>query len=172
MNKKHKNEITFAQNFFTSLESKHLLLDTSVFIDASRYKPTFQDFFLKCKKNNVTLVTIDPVKIEFTRGSENKTKLEVKKQFINSIVGFTLPIAQSIFNKTIPELIQSYQEIGKSISLTDLILAATTVNHSHDLYLLTKNPKDFPRSVFNLNTHMVIDLKRELQVYAVLSGQK
>ncbi len=102
-----------------------MLFDTCVFIDAMSHKQEFGDFFKNCKKNDITLVTIDPVVFEFTQGAENPDKLESKIKFISGIVDYILPINSDLFTKYIPSLILEYKENGKGLSITDLLLGAT-----------------------------------------------
>lgn len=168
MQKNKKIQIIYAPKFFNYLKDKHLLLDTSVFIDTLSHEKEFIDFFDKCKKNNTFLVTIDPVKIEFNRGAENQSRLKVKRQLINSIVDYCLPIHASVYDQHIPFLVEKYREGGKTVSLTDFFLGSLLIQHQKDLCLLTKNPKDFPLSIFQLKSYVILKMNRALQVYAVL----
>jgi hypothetical protein len=58
-------------NFILALKDKHLLLDCSVFIDASLHPMEFTQFFRELKENNVTLLTIKPLLLEFVRGAKS-----------------------------------------------------------------------------------------------------
>lgn len=162
------NKILLPPDFFAQLHNKHLLLDTSFFGDYSSYPETFLDFINQCKENNVTLVTIVPVVAEFTRGSDNMDIFINKTQLIERIVDkYLLPIHPDVFTKEIPWLVEKYGQDGKAVSLTDFSLAAMIKIHKTDLYLLTKNPKDFPTYIFTLKSHFLLELERGLQVYGV-----
>ncbi len=166
-------EIQLPQDFFTNLAGKHLLLDTNVFIDASNHPKEFFYFFKQCRKYKVTLVTCQPVVIEFTSGSESSKICQEKEKLISQIVSdYKLPLKPSIFEKTIPYLIERYKGFGKRVSLTDYILGALLMQYGENIFLLTKNPRDFPPSVFCCETHFVIKMNRALQIYGVYVYEK
>jgi hypothetical protein len=108
--------IQAAVEFYKPLEYKHLLLDTSVFIDAYLHPSEFSDFFANCRRSRVTLVTIDPVAIEFVKGSDSEEKMEEKKLFINQIIYQLLPVAHDIISLHIPQVVKEYGVFGKSAS--------------------------------------------------------
>lgn len=163
-----KNEkIIFPQDFFQRLNKKHLLLDTSFFGDYSSHPNVFVDFVEKCKEQEITFVTNVPVVTEFLRGSDKPDIFNQKSALIKKIIGdYLLPVTPSILNEEVPWLVENYGQIGKSISITDFILAAQTKAHS-DLYLVTKNPSDFPSSIFSVKTYFLLQLERGLQVYGI-----
>lgn len=163
-----KSKILLSEDFFLHLHDKHLLLDSSFFADYSSYPETFTDFTNQCKANGVTLATIMPVFAEFTRGSDTSAIFKNKTLLIKEIVGeCLLPIHQTVFTEEVPWLVEKYGQAGKAMSLTDFCLAAVTKIHKTDLRLLTKNPKDFPSSIFEVDAYFLLQLERGLQVYGI-----
>lgn len=107
------------------------------------------------------------VATEFTRGSDTLEIYLEKTTLVKNVVDLLLPINPNILNQEISWLTKHYGQIGKNISLTDFILAAQTKFHYRDLCLLTKNPKDFPTTIFSVKTHFLLQIDRGLQVYGV-----
>ena len=168
MKKSVEMKIITPPNFFQVIENKHLLLDTSVFIDTSLNLRVFGDFLNKLKDNGNTLVSLDAVKIEFLRGAGNITKYEEKKQLFEKICEACLPIIAGVFDN-VYSLIQSYKEDGKGISITDFLLGATLMYYKKNLFLLTKNTTEFPLSIFKLKTLLNLSHKKGLHSYGVYS---
>lgn len=113
----------------------------------------------------MTLVTIVPVVVEFTRGSDNTRIYNEKTLLIKDVVGdYLLPIVPKVFYEEIPNLVEKYGQDGKKVSLTDFTLAAMTKIHKRDLFLLTKNPQDFPTTIFGVESYFLLKLKIGLQV--------
>lgn len=162
-----KKEILLPQDFFARLRNRHLLLDTSFFGDYSAHPEIFLDFVNSCKEHGITLVTIMPVVTEFTQGSDTQAIFNAKTALINEIIDYLLPIHPGVFKTEIPWLVENYGQVGKKVSLTDFCLAATTKIHNTDLLLVTKNPHDFPTSIFSVDCYFLLRLERALQVYGV-----
>lgn len=108
-----------------------------------------------------------PVATEFLRGSDTNEIFVKKNILIVNIIDYFLPITPKILNKEVPSLIDKYGQVGKSTSVTDFILAAQTKVHSRDLCLLTKNPRDFPTTIFSVKTYFLLQLERALQIYGI-----
>lgn len=162
-----KNEILLPQDFFTRLRNKHLLLDSSFFGDYSAYPEMFHGFVNECKANDITFVTIMPVVAEFTRGSDTQAIFTAKTSLINEIIDYLLPVHPNVFGVEVPWLVEKYGQSGKKMSTTDFALAATTKIHKTDLVLVTKNPQDFPTTVFTVDCYFLLRLERALQVYGI-----
>ena len=165
-------KIIYSQNFFTNLKSKHLLLDTSFFIDAANFSDEFLDFTTQCNIHDITLVTIDPVKAEFLKGSETNVKYESKLKFITDTIHSILPIPTTILSEYLPRLVKGYGELGKGTSIVDFILCSMLQYYQSGLYLLTKNPKDYPNTVTNLHSYFLLYNTRALQPYLVLENKQ
>lgn len=166
----NKSELLLPQDFFQRLHNKHLLLDTSFFGDYSAYPETFHGFVQSCRDSEITLVTVAPVITEFTKGSDTPQIYADKSELVKEVVqDYILNIHPKVFLKEIPLLTKEYGQRGKAVSMTDFILAAMTKIYKNDLCLLTKNPKDFPTSIFTMEGYFLLKLDRALQVYGVYS---
>lgn len=159
-------KIITPQDFFQAFKDKHILLDTSVFIDSFLHPAEFGEFFNSFKAQGATLVSLDAVKIEFLKGAPNKEKYKQKEDFFDQIVDTCLPIIpDTLLN--LYELVQKYKEEGKSLSITDLFLGAILMQYKNSLFLLTKNTTDFPTNIFNLKSYINISYTKGLHTYGV-----
>lgn len=143
------------------------MLDTSFFGDYSSYPEIFLDFVNTCKENEITFVTNVPVVTEFSKGSDTELIFSEKTALIKKVVDYLLPVTPAVFQTEVPWLTDRYGQAGRSVSTTDFILAAQTKIHVNDLCLVTKNPHDFPMSLFSVKTYFLIQLERALQVYGI-----
>ena len=161
-------KIIYSPKFFTDLRNQHLLLDCSFFIDSSSHKVEFEEFISLCRENNITLVTIELVKAEFLKGAESTSKYDIKRDFLDDVVDSMLPVPPLVLSKQLPELVKRYGEMGKGTSIVDFMLCATLHYYQTGLFLLTKNPKDFPNTVTDLHSYFLLYNTRALQPYLVL----
>ncbi len=159
-------EIIVPPEFYSTVNNCHLLLDTNVFIDASINPTTFGVFFDQLRKQNVTLVTIDPVVLEFIKGSQNAEKYNQKLEYINSIIDTCLPLPKEVFELA-KKLAEDYQEEGKSVSITDFLLGASLAHYPKNLLLISKNTNDFPTDIFHLKSHINLIKRKSIQSYGV-----
>jgi hypothetical protein len=93
--------------------------------------------------------------------------MEKKREFIGSIIDAELPITPDLVVDHLFEVIKMYGENGRDVSIVDFMLAASAKKYTRDLYVMTKNPKDFPGSIFSLRNYMVLQKTRALQIYGV-----
>lgn len=154
-------------DFFQTFKDAHILLDTSVFIDAFLNPIEFGNFFNNLKTQGTTLVSLDAVKIEFLKGAPNAEKYKQKDEFFNQIIDAFLPITNDMILSSLYKLIQVYKENGKSLSVTDLFLGAILMQYKRSLFLLTKNTTDFPTNIFNLASYINISYTKGLHSYGV-----
>ena len=161
-------KIIYSPKFFTDLRNQHLLLDCSFFIDSSSHKVEFEEFISLCRENNITLVTIELVKAEFLKGAESTSKYDIKRDFLDDVVDSMLPVPPLVLSKQLPELVKRYGEMGKGTSIVDFMLCATLHYYQTGLFLLTKNPKDFPNTVTDLHSYFLLYNTRALQPCLVL----
>lgn len=153
-------------DFFQIFKDTHILLDTSVFIDAFLNPAQFGELFNNLKIQGATLVSLDAVKIEFLKGAPNAEKYNQKEEFFDQIIEVCLPTTNETF-VNLYKLIQMYKEDGKSLSVTDLFLGATLMQYKGSLFLLTKNTTDFPTNIFNLESYINISYTKGLHTYGV-----
>lgn len=159
-------KIVIPQEFFPTLKNSYLLLDTNVFIDAFHNPSEFGEFFNELKDNGVTLVTIDTVLIEFTKGSSEPKKLEEKKEYLEKLIDAVLPVDKIVVNHTI-ELLKRYKIEAKDISIADLLLGGMIVKYSGKMFLMTKDIKDFPTNIYSLETHLNIVRRKSIHNYGI-----
>jgi hypothetical protein len=105
-------EIITPPDFFLTLSDRYILLDTSFFIDSLLHPSQFVSFINQCKRDNITLLSLDTVKIEFLKGIPESKKYEERNTFFEKTVDSILPITPEIINN-IYVLIRLYQEDGR-----------------------------------------------------------
>lgn len=154
------------QELISSLKSKYLLLDTNIFIDAFLHPNDFSDFFNTLKENDITLVTIDLVKIEFLRGSQDDATYKFKEEYLHKITKIILPTDEIVI-KNAYELLKKYREFGKTVAMADFYLGANLMRYKGNLYLLTRNTKEFPSSIFNLKHIVNYPLSKGIFTYGI-----
>lgn len=160
-------EIRTQTELLSTLKLKHLLLDTSVFIDALKNPAAFRSFINELKRNSTTIVTLDVIKIEFLKGAVDVKSYNEKEEIINEIVDAILPINPVEITKNLYQLIQKMREDAKSASITDLIIGSVLMHHKTNLYLMTKNSHDFPTNIFTLESIINLSKRRTIQAYGV-----
>lgn len=161
-------KIIYSPKFFTELKHQYLLLDCSFFIDSTIHIDEFEMFISRCRENDITLVTLELVKAEFLKGAENSSKYDIKREFLDRSVNSILPVPPLVYTKHLPDLVKKYGEMGKGTSIVDFMLCATLHYYQTSLFLLTKNPKDFPNTVTDLHSYFLLYNTRALQPYLVL----
>lgn len=164
--KQERMKIITPPDFFQIFKEKHLLLDTSVFIDSFLNPTEFGKFFNKLKTNGATLVSLDVVKIEFLKGAIDSAKFKEKGEFFDQIVDARLPITNDTL-LNLYKLVEVYKEDGKSLSVTDLFLGVILTQYKNNLFLMTKNTTDFPTNIFNLFSYLNISYRKGLHTYGI-----
>lgn len=166
-------KIYYPENLFRTLKDKHLLLDTNVFIDSFNFAQP-QDyvlFFNKLKDNNTTLTTIDGVVMEFLKGSKSEEVYSKKNEHIENIIDVKLPFFQEE-SATIHELIKLYKAGGGSVELVDYHLGANLMKYKHNLFLMTRNSKDFPQDIFSLESTISFASSKTIFTYGIYTYGK
>jgi predicted nucleic acid-binding protein len=158
--------IDLPEGFYPRFKYKHILLDTTVFIDGFSHPNEFLAFFDKLNEQYVTFVTIVPVRIEFLRGNPDPNKFAKKEEYISSIVDSDLPIHPVHF-KLMSKLNIELKEDNKNVSITDLLLGTQLMDHQKDLYLFTRNTCDFPTNVYCRETYFNISDRKSILSYGV-----
>ena len=153
-------------DFISKIKNKHLLLDTNVFIDTSLHEEKFGKFLNELKNNGVTLLTLEVVMIEFTKGAPTKEKFNTKKTTVEKIVDTYLPLTKEILENS-SKLAKLYGEEGKGTNIVDFLLGGALVQYEDKLLLMTKDIKDFPAKIFKLETHFLLQHNRAIQNYGI-----
>lgn len=165
--------ILLPDTFFKDLEYKHLLLDTCFFIDSLDHFDAVYSFCKNCREHNITLASIEPVAIEFTKGQSSLERIKERLELMELLIDCYLPLTKEVISK-LQVLVQSYGKMGNKASMTDLLIGATAVNYCNGLYIATKNITDFPHDTFNLEQHFLLKNKvtRTVQMYGVYCFEK
>ncbi len=158
-------EIILPPDFLSITKNKHLLLDTSVFIDGFAHSSAFAKFFYQLRDNNTVLVTIPSVLNEFLEGSTTEVKFKEKKEFVESIVETILPDIN--LQDNIEALIKRYGIESKDLSMTDLYLGATLMKYGENICLLTRDLSDFPTNIFKRITFLNVTHTKGIFTYGV-----
>lgn len=161
-------KIILPSDFFSIVKDKHILLDTTVFIDALTNPTSFVSFLNQLKNSNVTFVTLDVVIVEFTRGAQDERRFREKNKFIEQIIETCLPVTDQISKDAI-ELANEYHLEGKGVSITDFLLGATLKDYKDNLLLMTRNTNDFPINIFDLSTCFNVVHNRGIFAYGLYS---
>ena len=159
-------EIILPTNLLSVIRGKYLLLDTSVFIDAFNHPSEFTEFLNDLRIQEVTLLTIDLVKIEFLKGAPDDDRYKEKEALIDKIVDEIL-IPTPDITTNVYSLLKKYRLDGKAASITDLHLGAYLKKFASSLYLLTRNPSDFPLNVFKLMSVVNVSYMKGIHAYGV-----
>ena len=159
-------KIIIPPDLLISLKNKHLLLDTNVFIDSLLHPAAFTYFFNELRSADITLVTIDLVKIEFLRGASDDNDHKRKEEFLEDITDLVLPTDINTV-KNVYKLVKDYRIQGKTIAMADLYLGANLMRYNTTLYLLTRNTNDFPLRLFDLDYVINYPLDKGIFTYGV-----
>lgn len=162
--------LVIPQDLFSTLRYKHLLLDTNIFIDALLHPSDFTDFFNKLKNAEITLATIDLVKIEFLRGAADDATYNQKEEVLKKITDIILPTDSSIIQHSY-SLIKKYKAAGKTLAMADLYLGASLFKYPSTLFLLTRNVTDYPMRIFNINFIINYPIDRGIFTYGIYTAK-
>ncbi len=154
-------DIIQSSEFLSITKNRHILLDTTVFIDAISAPVKFANIFNELKENGCILVTLECVLTEFIKGGSDEKKLKEKRQYVEDIVDAFLPITQEI-TQNATKLAELYKEDGKKVSIADFFLGAMTMRYQKML-LMTCNITDFPTNIFNLETFLTFVHRKAIE---------
>lgn len=164
-------EISYSPTLTTSLNNKHLLLDTNVFRDFASKSSVFTSFFNDLKNADVTLATIDLVKYEILKGSADKNKYQAKSKLIADIIDTTISTTPKTF-EIVYDLIREYGIDGASLDITDLFLGAVLKQYKRNIFLLTRDTTDFIQNVFELKDIVNVPINKGVFTYGVYQYTK
>ena len=153
-------------NLISVIKNKHSLLDTNVFIDTLLNPHPFFDFLNNLKKEEVSLSTIDLVKMEFLKGALDEQKYDEKIKLMESIIDNTISITPDI-HENVYTLIKKYKIEGKSSSITDLYLGAYLMKYRKNLFLLTRNTNDFLQNIFGVKSIINVTYPKGIHSYGI-----
>jgi predicted nucleic acid-binding protein len=135
----------------TELEYKFILFDTNILIEASKHFESFEVLLIMLRESKCKVCYFPLIEFEFTRDAYLPTLNEERERFSRKIDGINLPIHPQVFTDALEiAKVYAHQKISpKQISLVDCFIAAYMKKYSDKLFLITKDHKDFPLSIFN-----------------------
>ncbi len=122
---------------------------------------------MSLKKQDNILLTINAVALEFLKGSRSIQEFNKKKEFLLAILnGEVMTITKDMEDFAI-QLSLVLQSPGGSTSPTDFYLASALMKYASGskVYLLTKNHKDFPITLFDRADLVNIDGEHDVQTF-------
>lgn len=162
--KKMKDSPLVHTEFLPDLKSYPLLLDTNFFIESNRHPDQFANLIQHLKSNTNSLFTLEVIKKEFLAGVRTKTDLitleNFFKQMINNVITDMNSFSQNLY--TVTKLYRNYHKI----SLEDFLITCHMLSNKNTI-LLTKNHKDFPRSIFDRTGFIIVEYDAEIQIYGL-----
>lgn len=127
-----------------------------------------KDFLDVREKMNMHIMTIFPVAIEFFKGSNLPSVYKTKQKFFSNLVETTLPVHNSDILENAEKLLKVYRERGKGVSVADFYLAAVLMKYkTSNTYLLTRNFKDFPASIFKREKVFIFETEYDLLTFVL-----
>ena len=122
--------------------------------------------FKGLKENDIIIVSIDLVKVEFIRGSREIKVFQEKRAYVDDIIDAYLPITNDIF-KNMQKLVELFKEEGNTVSVVDLMLGGLLMKYPGNLMLLTRNINDFPTNIFTIRTFFNLFKRKSIQSYGI-----
>lgn len=161
----------------TDLSNKHLLLDSTVFIDASK-SDEFLSLLTNISAKGCDLMTIPSVMYEFTRNSDTINGYNERQEFIKKL-GVTVhnKIEEVLEKEQVFKIAyaKAFSKNDKGPSYTDALLCAVAYKYrKNNLLLMTANHKDIPSSMFDRIELITVDIGGNLRNEAIykLSANK
>lgn len=148
----------------TRFKGATFLVDTNFFIDSYSHGLDFKDFIAELKKHEIELTSSQLVKFEFIR-SNTLDVVRLKTKWYEELVGFDLPLDPKIYELA-ENMIGEYGQYMKGLPLIDLIMAAYLKKYK-TLYLLTRDHKDFPTTVFKRDWVFTIESVQTVWAYGL-----
>ena len=147
------------------LKRKHLLLDTNVLIDSVRYLDAYStQLFSELFAAEVTPLIDQTVKLEFLRGAQDAQEYKRYSEFLGVLLGtqrMELPVTKEILElATQIARVYGLNKL-KDVKLGDCIIAAQIAQYASGIgqvYLLTRNHKDFPAILFDCRWVQVVSI--------------
>lgn len=159
-------------NTSSNLINKHILIDTNFIIDAHRHKDIFKELLSMFDKYQCTLVSINAVLYEFTKGRDNQGDYEKLVQFYSSIIKSNLPIDHRIY-ENISSLSQVLRKRAQQLSYTDILLLSTLMRYvNSDMYLLSRDRSDIPTYLFPIKQVIALDTGQGNCFYSLYTFDK
>ena len=153
------------------LSGKHLLLDTTVLINASK-SDEFLALLSELSSSGCSLVTIPSVVYEFTRNANTIAGYNERQDFIKGLNITVLNRIEEIIEKDQVFRIayaKAFSAKGdRGPSYTDALLCSVAYKYrNNDMLIMTANHKDIPPSMFDRIELVTIDIGGDLRTEAI-----
>lgn len=155
----------------TDLSAKHLLLDTTVLINASK-SDDFLALMSDLSSVGCGLVTIPSVVYEFTRNANTISGYNERQEFIKTLNITVLPRVEEMVEKD-PVFRIAYARAfsakgDRGPSYTDALLCSVAYKYrANGILVMTANHKDIPLSMFDRVELITIDIGGDLRTEAI-----
>ncbi len=93
--------------------------------------------------------------------------MEILKGIIDAYLSITKDTYENIYT-----LIQKFGIDGKGIDMTDLILGGVLMQYPDNLFLFTKNTRDFPTNIYKFISVFNLPQTKSIQTYGVYTYSK
>lgn len=153
------------------LSGKHVLLDTTVLINASK-SDEFLALLSDLSSSGCGLVTIPSVVYEFTRNANSITGYNERQEFIKTLNITVLPRVEEMVEKE-PVFRIAYAKAfsakgDRGPSYTDALLCSVAYKYrANGMLVMTANHKDIPLSMFDRVELITIDISGDLRTEAI-----
>ena len=159
---------------FRSNSRQYLIIDSTALIDASRQEEFLTLLFEKVNSEDYgcSFITSPSVVYEFTRYARSREQLLKLKEILNllNIVEWN-PMKLNDDEREVFNFIynlESTRNAKTGPSYTDAQLCLLAYHfREHGVGILTANHKDFPRSIFDRNDLITVDVGGELRTQAI-----
>ena len=148
------------------LSHKHVLLDSNFLIEASNSSDDFRSVIDCLQEAPCQPVLFSLVEFEIFRTSFQSELREAKRAYLDSWNCMRLPMGQALFADAVA-FGNYYASIKIAPSLADCFIAAFLKQHHKDLFLITRNHKDFPPPLFIREESFLIERPRDILAFGV-----
>ncbi len=149
------------------IEYKHVLLDANALIEAHHSSVKFTDLIQFLLDAHCQPVIMPFVEFEIFRNCFQPEFREALERYLAVWHCFSLPLGDT--GKLLQEslTIAQYCAARKlaTPSLTDCFIGALLKRHKNELYLLTRNHKDFPPPLFVRELTWSVDMPRDVVTF-------
>ncbi len=163
-------KIQHTHSLATDLNNKYLLLDTTVFINASKSDP-FLDLLTSISEGGCALITIPSVVYEFSRNADTIKGYNERLDFIKGLNVTVLNRVEEILEQEQVFKIayaKSFSKKDKGPSYTDALLCTVAYKYrKNKMLIMTANHKDMPKSMFDRTELITIDIAGDLRNEAI-----
>lgn len=147
------------------LTHKHVLLDANFFIEAIASPELFRPVVEDLQEISCQAIYFPLLEFEVLRSSHQKEIRDEKKRNIAIWNCIRLPLKESLFGSAL-EFGNYYSAHSLSPSITDCFIAAFLKEH-RDLFLITRNHKDFPPPLFIRDGSFLIERPKDILAFGI-----